>query len=260
MKTSDSYLQLLFENRNKAYGAYELRTNYDKRLLKAFGLALSFAALVFLIPFVLTLIFTHPKKIGDIIASIPIDLQKTFVIEKPESYTALPVKSHVIAENNYHVVRNVPVEMKPEEIKKDNTDANRSNSNGPSTTTNPNPVTTVADPPLIVSESAPMNLASVDTVPRFPGGEKAMMKFLEKNLHFTAFARENGIAGKIFAAFIVNEKGQVVNIEIRRSVEATLDDEVVRVLKLMPSWSPGIYHGNPVKTAMSLPVSFNITK
>jgi protein TonB len=82
------------------------------------------------------------------------------------------------------------------------------------------------------------------------------MKFLQKNLHFPAIARENGISGRIFVSFIVNEKGEITDVLIKHSAEQSLDTEVVRVVNIMPKWSPGIYHGTAVKTAFVLPVTF----
>jgi periplasmic protein TonB len=260
MNKQDSYLELLFENRNKDYGAYELRINYHSRLFKAFAMAVLFAGIVFLIPFLLSIILTKAKP-ETIVVSIPIDLQKKFIIES-EVKPASQVMAHRISENSIRVVHNNEVvQTKPEEKKdlsevasttvSDNTSVTPANTNGgPSA---------LADETLILPTSV-MSEAALDVRPVFPGGEKALLKFLENNIHFTSLARENNITGKVFASFVVNEKGEIVNIEIILSLEAGLDNEVIRVLNKMPRWSPGIFNGNPVKTAMIIPVSFNLIK
>src|SRR6187431_3307438 len=85
-KKSSAYLEMLFENRNKAYGAYDLRVNYENRLIKSFGMALLIAGFFFLIPFVLTKILTqmHDDK-ESVIPSMVYDLSKEYVIEKDDS-------------------------------------------------------------------------------------------------------------------------------------------------------------------------------
>jgi protein TonB len=256
MKIKDSYLELLFENRNKAYGAYELRTHYNDRLLKAFGMALLIASLFFLIPYGLTLIFTHPKIVAKPDEVTLVQLYDDFVFDVKPKIT--PPASHVIAENSMRVVRNNEVTETKDEPKKDNTDgtATAITETGATTDNSGGGETSDGDPLPVPAIAEPMNLASVDVAPSFPGGESAMMKFLGKNLHYSAFARENGIAGKIYVAFIVNEKGDITDVQLKRNLEQSLDAEVMRVVHIMPKWTPGMYHGQAVKTTFMLPVTF----
>ncbi len=85
-----------------------------------------------------------------------------------------------------------------------------------------------------------------------------MIKFLQKNLKYSDIAIENKIIGKVFVSFVIDEKGKPVNIAIMRSLGFGMDEEVIRVVSMMPVWTPGRYHNREVKTALILPVSFNL--
>jgi periplasmic protein TonB len=259
MKSTKSYLDLLFENRNKAYGAYELRMHYNDRFLRSFGYALLIASLFFLVPYVLTLILTHPKPAGDIFKSTVVEIQPEIIFETRAQHIS-PPEVRTVAENNFRVVTNiVPIE-RIENIRQENVESTTAAIESSTGIGAVNEGSIVSPPSDVLPIETVMNAAVVDVVPAFPGGEKALMKFLENNIHYTSKARENNIKGKVFAYFVVNEKGEIINIEIKRSLEQSLDQEVIRVLKKMPDWSPGIYNGNPVKTALILPVLFNLNK
>ena len=93
----------------------------------------------------------------------------------------------------------------------------------------------------------------------FPGGEVALDKFLEDNLVYPEDAIENGIEGTVFVDLMVDEKGSIVqaNIDSKR-IGYGLENEVLRVVKLMPAWSPGEYNQQSVKTKFTLPVVFDL--
>ena len=120
-KQASAYIEILFENRNKEYGAYELRTNYENRLVKSFGLAIIIAGFFFLIPYVLTRILTAKHDGGIILTTIPYDLTKKYVIEKPKLSMAVSSAraKNVSSNSSYKVVEKVeekkPVQQKPED-------------------------------------------------------------------------------------------------------------------------------------------------
>lgn len=96
----------------------------------------------------------------------------------------------------------------------------------------------------------------VETMPAYPGGEVALHKFIMDNMQYPDLAREQGLQGRVYVRFVVNTDGTISNIEVVRGVHKLLDDEAVRVLKLMPKWAPGIQAGKTVKTQMILPFRF----
>lgn len=96
----------------------------------------------------------------------------------------------------------------------------------------------------------------VDQQPEYPGGVNAMMKFLSDNLQYPEDARENNIAGTVFISFVVEKNGEISNVRILRGLYKSLDEEALRVVKMMPVWSPGLLKGEPVRVQFNLPIRF----
>lgn len=96
----------------------------------------------------------------------------------------------------------------------------------------------------------------VETMPKFPGGETALRKFLADNIRYPTLAQENGIQGKVVIEFIIGKDGGVYDIQVSRSVEESLDKEALRVVNLMPKWIPGKKNGKTVKVKYFLPIMF----
>jgi len=92
--------------------------------------------------------------------------------------------------------------------------------------------------------------------PDFPGGESALMNFLSTTIKYPKHAKNNGIQGKVVLTFVVTAEGEVTEIKVLKSVDADLDAESVRVVKLMPRWYPGMMNGSPVMVQYNLPISF----
>jgi len=96
-----------------------------------------------------------------------------------------------------------------------------------------------------------MIFGGVGVDPEFVGGEAALRKYLQANLKNTQH-----LFGKVYAQFVVGKDGRITNVTIIRSDVPTLDNEVIRVLKAMPKWRPGIQNGKPASVQYTLPVSF----
>ena len=98
----------------------------------------------------------------------------------------------------------------------------------------------------------------VEENPRFPGGEEACMKWLSDNIKYPSICVEQSIEGRVYAQFVVNKDGSIVDIKIERSPDPYLSKEAERVLQKMPRWSPGKQRGKPVRVKFSLPVMFRL--
>ena len=98
----------------------------------------------------------------------------------------------------------------------------------------------------------------VEENPKFPGGEAACMKWLSENIKYPSICVEQGIQGRVYAQFVVNRDGSIVDIKIVRSPDPYLSKEAERVLQKMPRWSPGKQRGKPVRVKFSLPVNFRL--
>ncbi len=98
----------------------------------------------------------------------------------------------------------------------------------------------------------------VEKQPEFPGGTQAMMKYLAENIKYPMIAQENGIQGRVICQFVVNKDGSIVDINVVRSVDPSLDKEAIRVIKSMPKWKPGMQRGKAVRVKFTLPVVFRL--
>lgn len=101
------------------------------------------------------------------------------------------------------------------------------------------------------------DIKSIDLAPEYPGGNDEMNAFISKNIQFPIEAAKNGIKGKVVAKFVIDRKGKVKNLEIIQSVHELLDQEALRVIRLMPKWTPGEQNGKKVNVMFSLPINFN---
>jgi protein TonB len=98
----------------------------------------------------------------------------------------------------------------------------------------------------------------VEQMPSFPGGSKALMEYLDKNIKYPVSAQKNLIEGRVILQFIVDKEGRLSDIKVAKSVDASLDAEAVRVVKAMPRWNPGTQQGKAVKVRYTLPVTFRL--
>jgi len=98
----------------------------------------------------------------------------------------------------------------------------------------------------------------VETMPSFPGGDASLFKFLGDNVKYPVIAQENGIQGRVICQFVVNKDGSIVDVEVVRPVDPSLDKEAIRVIKSMPKWSPGKQRGKSVRVKYTLPVNFKL--
>ena len=96
----------------------------------------------------------------------------------------------------------------------------------------------------------------VEEMPVFPGGEEALRKFIAQSVKYPVIAQENGIQGRVFVSFVVNQKGEVTNVKVARPFDPNLDKEAVRVVQSMPKWSPGKQRGKAVKVSYTVPINF----
>lgn len=98
----------------------------------------------------------------------------------------------------------------------------------------------------------------VEMMPEFPGGQSAMYKFIQQNLKYPPKAQKEEIQGRIILQFIVSESGKIGNIEIIRGIGGGCEEEAIRVMKLMPNWSPGKHKGKKVPVKFTLPIVFKL--
>jgi len=96
----------------------------------------------------------------------------------------------------------------------------------------------------------------VEQMPEYPGGEQALMNDLISAIKYPEEARKNGIQGKVYVSFVIDEQGKVTNAKIERGVEPSLDKESLRVVNELKAWIPGKEKGKVVKVAYTIPINY----
>ena len=97
-----------------------------------------------------------------------------------------------------------------------------------------------------------------EVMPKFPGGESGMMKFLTENVKYPKEALNKGITGRVLVEFVVERDGSINDVKIMKSVDPILDNEAIRIVKAMPKWEPGTMNGKAVRVKHTLPVTFRL--
>ena len=112
----------------------------------------------------------------------------------------------------------------------------------------------------VIEDNQVYDLVAIQEQPGFPGGDAELFKFLQKNIQFPPVEKENGIQGKVFITFVVDKDGSVTSVEIYKGLKGGpgCDKEAVRVVKMMPKWSPGKQNGKSVKVRYILPIHFKL--
>ena len=262
-------LDIIFDQRNKTYGAYELRKNYERRARKAFSIAMLFTLIVISVPviaamfedeLVLTLPDTGPTVIitdfpPDVIPPEPTDPKQ------PETNHTNDIPTDIVpAEDDTQEL----IEDEPEDTPSDPGSSSEPSGNGnlagvpggtgssgenSGTTIIPDPV---PEPDPIVPDYL------TEEQPEFPGGEDALIAYLNSHIKYPEKAVNNEAAGKVVLGFVVNKDGEIDDLQILKSVGYGCDEEAMRVVRNMPKWKPGRNNGKAVRVYFNLPITFEL--
>ncbi|MEI6822636.1 MAG: energy transducer TonB [Bacteroidota bacterium] len=110
----------------------------------------------------------------------------------------------------------------------------------------------------VVNDNNDQPFTVVEVMPQFAGGNDSLSSFLSNNLKYPILAREDGTQGTVYVTFVVTKNGNVSSIKILRGIGSGCDEEVIRVLKLMPKWKPGKQNGENVNVQFNLPIKFTL--
>jgi len=257
---NDAWVDLLFEKRNQEYGAFELRKDSSRRHKWGIIASLVFLVLVIWVPVLYKQITAKSKdKMNEVTCLFDIELNKAndkpkdIILETPPP----PLKSSI---------KFTPPVIKPdEEVQEDEmiktqeeltkTDVNISIADVKGNDEEHGQ--DIADlNASIVEEVEEAPLTMVEQMPEFPGGEKALMKYLSTNIKYPRIATENGVQGRVYINFVVDKDGGISNAKVVRGVDASLDAEAMRVVKAMPKWIPGKQNGETVRVSYTIPINF----
>ena len=113
-------------------------------------------------------------------------------------------------------------------------------------------------PEVVDMYNEPVDFRVVEDLPQFPGGAAEFMKWLTKNLKYPAVAQKKKVKGRVVAQFIVNTDGSVSDLELTEHLDKACDQEVLRVLRMMPKWQAGMMDAKPCRTKVCIPIVFNM--
>ena len=124
-------------------------------------------------------------------------------------------------------------------------------------TEQPEPDAEAEKPEVVDMYNEPVDFRVVEDLPQFPGGAAEFMKWLTKNLKYPPTAQKRKVKGRVVAQFIVNTDGSVSDLELTEKLDYACDNEVLRVLRMMPKWQAGMMNAKPCRTKVCIPVVFN---
>ena len=264
--SSLEWCDLIFNGKNKAYGAYKMRENSPRRHNIAVILVIVIALIGFSIPTLIKMATPKQKEVMTEVTTLS-QLEEPEV-KQEEMKRVEPVAPPPPALKS-SIKFTAPVIKKDEEVRdedeiksqteltetkvaisiadvKGNDEANGKD---------------IADLKQVVTQAEPEPekvFDMVEQMPTFPGGQQELMSYLGKNIKYPTIAQENGTQGRVIIQFVVERDGSITDVRVARGVDPYLDKEAVRVVKSMPKWIPGKQNGKAVRVKFTVPVMFRL--
>lgn len=261
-------LEIIFAGKNKAYGAYQIRRSYHDYLLRAFFVTVGLAGILSIIPRLLPI---NPPVQELLIIACPgpmVNLTEKPPPPKLKTAALPPVAKHLFIFVPPKVLPNEQVsdQQKSTTIEEaENTLGSPGKKASDGDGTEEEPIFPADgggfyEPAPARSEAVDtiMDLITVEKMPSFPGGDGELMRFIRENLEYPAIARETNITGTVALTFVVGKDGIISDVKILKEIGGGCGKEAVRVIKMMPRWTPGEANGHPVKVRFTLPVKFRL--
>ncbi len=268
----NNWTDLVFEGKNKDYGAYVLRKETGKRNVKALIWVLIGIAIIFALAYA-NLAIQNAMKSN---ATIDTDVELSKLAQKKEAKVErkepikVEVEQKVVEKVKSSVKFTAPEikkddEVKPEDEIKSQDDLSKTNTAIGTFDVKGNDEAEgeVLKAKEVVVDEKPKEEETkvfdvVEQMPSFPGGDAELMKYLNTHIKYPAVAEENGIQGRVVATFVVERDGSISDVKVIKSVDPSLDKEAIRVLKSMPKWIPGKQNGSAVRVKYTVPVTFRL--
>ena len=277
--SSREWCDLVFEGKNKDFGAYVIRTESPKRhnmavLWTLIG-AIAVAALAF--GLVKANQYLEERRLANAQdqTEVLIDMSQEAEEPEPEQQRVEPEKPEVLPEEVLKSVKVTELQIvEDEKVKKEDeiktqdelkeTETAFGQKDNEKGTEDRNVTKTLKDEVVVEKkEEKPKEVKeevfrSVEQMPQFPGGEAALMKYLQSHINYPPMAAENNVQGRVVVQFVVDKTGKVGEVKVVRSVDKDLDKEAVRVCKSLPKFTPGRQNGQAVSVWYTLPVTFKL--
>ena len=270
----NQWSDLMFENRNKEYGAYVLRRQTGRRNVSAIIAVLIMFACVMVYMVAKNAYDEYQKahQVHDQVTELSALKQekKEAKVERKEIVKQQEVEK-VVEKVKSSVKFTAPVIKKDDEVKEEDelktqdeimdskvavgfANVVGNDENGEVLKAKE----VIATEPVKPKEEENKVFDVVEQMPSYPGGNGALMQYLSKNIKYPVVAEENGIQGRVICTFVVEKDGSVTDVRVAKSVDPSLDKEAVRVVSSMPKWIPGKQNGSAVRVKYTLPVTFRL--
>jgi protein TonB len=274
--SSKEWRDLVFEGKNKDFGAYEMRKNSDRRHNLAMIAVVIVIVLLFglglLVNTVIKSVEARPEDANEqamaafgeeVVEEEPEEEPQRIEEEKPEALPEEILNTVKMAEVKFVADEEVKEDIKSQdEIKETETAVGATNfDQGTDDLTK-----TVREhkDEVIVEEKKPEPpkkeeiFTAVEQPPQFPGGEAALLKYIADHIRYPAAAQENGIQGRVVVQFVVTKDGSIGQVKVVRGKDPDLDKEAKRVVRTLPRFVPGKMNGNNVSVWYTLPINFKL--
>lgn len=275
--TSKEWRDIVFEGKNKDFGAYKMREGSRQRHTKAVIWVLGVVAVI-LVLLILSVnnVFSRPEE-DQIVTSTEQDIatfdseemeeeieeEEIFELPEPEEIIAPEEVANSQQVTDLLIVQDEEIDETKQAKDVDQVMDNEAQLGTVDITEGVNDLNkievkeqVIAEP--VVVDDEPVSIAMVEQKPSFPGGEAAMYQWLSNNIVYPPAASEEGIQGRVVVEFVVGKDGSITNARVVRTRHPALDKEALRVIKAMPNWIPGRNNGQPVKVTYTLPVTFKL--
>jgi len=259
--TSYEWRELIFQGKNKEYGAYKMRSESDRRHNISMIIIAVVAVVGFSLPRLIEMV--KPKQ-------TEINIEKTVFAKLKPAEVKNDVKKAEAAipppDLKSSVKFTAPVIKKDEEVTEDNalkSQEELTNTKGAISLADVKGSETgtvdIADVKANVTQEVEEKVYTViEQMPQFPGGENELLSYIGKNLKYPIIAQENGIQGKVIVRFVVTKTGAVDKVEVVRQLDPACDREAMRVIRSLPKFIPGKQNGVNVSVWYTLPITFKL--
>ncbi|MDE5573697.1 MAG: energy transducer TonB [Muribaculaceae bacterium] len=277
--SSKEWRDLIFEGKNKDFGAYKLRSESDARHNKAVLWTIIGLIVVLAGCYVYGIYndYKIAQREAEILAAAEMaemaaleqepeeeveeeEVQQRVEEQQPEALPEEILNTMKATEIAIAADEEVVEEIKSQDEIKESTTALGS-TNFDQGTDDINVVREYKEE-VIVEEKAPVDdnqvFQSVEQMPQFPGGEGALLKWISDHLRYPTMAAENNIQGRVVVSFVVTKTGKIGEVKILRARDPDLDKEAIRVVKSLPDFIPGKMNGQAVNVWYNLPVNFKL--
>ncbi len=249
--------EIVFEHRNKEYGAYELRKRYNKHMNTAFIIAISVFVISVSIPAIMDFLDTLAPIEADTNVELTLvdapPLDKDVPPPPPPPDPPPPVQETI--KFTPPVVTEEPIDEKDIPPPQDEIKVQV----GTETKEGTGDIELPTEGDGKEEVEAPQQIFTfVEQMPEFPGGEEKLFEYLGKNIKYPSMARENGITGTVYVTFVVEGNGEISDVKKLRGIGGGCDEEAMRVVKAMPSWKAGKQNGKSVRVQFNIPIKFNL--